>query len=488
MHTRGDGLFAVLILFCGFLYCNLIKINSLGMGVTIFAVLFCTETLIYLWKGGFRQTRESLIYLAIIAVSAANFSLFDNLILKGFQFIFLSACVIYWICVTTNNRLEKKLSIYVLGDLINQVIILPFSNLTRCFEEILHLTIRNQKGKGFLKGLIGIIFMLPVLILVVNLLINADAAFEGLVNRLQFTLSDSVVTYLVQIIVGIPVACYLYGLIYGNVCEKKTGLETLESINQKAAALKFASGTAVYSGLTMLNLVFVIFFVSQLSYLFSAFGGVLPGAMTYAEYARRGFFELCAVSGINLAVIIVSHGITKREKEKVLHIETVALCLFTIMLIITALSKMGMYIGYYGLTQLRVFTTWFMVLLLVLFFIIAIRQFRVFNGTKVAAVSFLILFIALSYSNVDGMIAKYNIDRYQNGTLKNVDVEALSQLSDAAIPYLYELYQDTEDLSQKANIRMQIRDKWKERDTSYQETFRDWNLQKMKADRIREGL
>jgi len=330
--------------------------------------------------------------------------------------------------------------------------------------------------------------MLPVLILVVTLLTDADAAFEGLVKHFQFSISESIFIYLRQLILGIPIACYLYGLIYGDLHGKNTDLVTLDLVDRKAAALKFAPGVTVYSALTVLNLVYVIFFLSQLSYLFSAFGNSLPETMTYAEYARRGFFELCAVSGINLAVIVIAHAITKRERERIMRIETVVLCLFTMMLIVTALSKMGMYISYYGLTQLRVYTTWFMILLLLVFIIITIRQFRKFNGMKIATVGFLILFLGLCYSNMDGIIAKYNIDRYQEGSLERIDVGAMSQLSDAAVPYLYELYQKTDDKSLKTELRAAIFEIPVRSGPSYQETFRDWNLQKMKADQIRKRI
>ena len=73
-----------------------------------------------------------------------------------------------------------------------------------------------------------------------------------------------------------------------------------------------------------------------------------------------------------------------------------------------------MYIDYYGLTRLRVYTSWFMILLFVLFVIILLRQFRSFNGTRIAAIGCICLFMLLCYGNVDGMIAKYNIDRYQS--------------------------------------------------------------------------
>ena len=266
---------------------------------------------------------------------------------------------------------------------------------------------------------------------------------------------------------------------------------TTESVDEYVKVFRFAPAVTVYSALTALNLIYLIFFLAQTSYLFSAFRDSLPQAMTYAEYARRGFFELCAVSGINLAVIAAAHLVMKREKIKALRGETAVLCIFTIALIATAMSKMVMYISYYGLTRLRVYTSWFMIVLLLLFIIVLLRQFKSFNGTRIAAAGCICLFLALCYGNVDGMIAKYNIDRYQAGTLKSLDIEALAELSDARTPYLYELYKETDDPGLKNKLREAINREpfWRSNMFGeYRDDFRDLNVQTYNADRIREVI
>jgi hypothetical protein len=122
--------------------------------------------------------------------------------------------------------------------------------------------------------------------------------------------------YLIQMILGIPVAFYLYGLVYGNRYARHTKHITLESVENKAVAFRFAPRITIYSALTALNVVYIIFFLAQAAYLFAAFGNSLPEALTYAEYARRGFFELCAVAAINLGVIGIAHLITSRKIGK----------------------------------------------------------------------------------------------------------------------------------------------------------------------------
>jgi hypothetical protein len=488
--TAADIIFAYGMLVCGFLYWNLINVDSLGFGVTLFAIILCVAAIAYLKASGMKMSRDSVIFLGLILISAVNFTLFDGILIKGLNFIFLSTCFIYWISIYTGRRLENRLSLYIIGDLIHQTLVVPFTNFTCCFGGVKKIFVKNQRGKGFISGLVGVLFFLPVLILVISLLTDADAAFESLLGRLQFSFSENMLEYITQMVLGIPVAFYLYGLIYGNRYQRNTGYMTLDSVNKNVTAMRFAPDVTVYSALTALNLVYIIFFLAQTAYLFSAFGDSLPQSMTYSEYARRGFFELCAVSGINLGVIAFAHLIVKREKIKILRIETVALCLFTAALIVTAISKMGMYINYYGLTRLRVYTSWFMIVLLMIFILILLRQFIEFRGTKIAAAGFICLFLALCYGNVDGMIAKYNIDRYQAGKLEHIDIEALLEVSDGAVPYLYELYQETTDPELKTELRNALGDPGARNnhiDVS-RDDFRNFNYQSYKAGQIRKQI
>jgi len=485
--NKADIILAFAMLLTGFLYWNLINIDSLGLGVTLFAVVLCTATIVYFRSAGLVQTKESLVYLGIVILSAVNFTLFDGIVIKAFNFIFLSLSFVYWVCLSAGKRLENKISLYIISDMLRQLFVIPFYNFTGCFVGVSQLFSKNVKGRGVLSGVVGILFFLPVLILVITLLTDADAAFESLMDQLRFTLTENMLEYLRDIILGLPVACYLYGLIYGNRYKRDAGNVTIESVNNHVMAFRFVPGVTVFSAMTALNLIYLVFFLAQASYLFSAFTDSLPQSMTYAEYARRGFFELCAVSGINLGVIAVAHLIAKRDKIKILHGETAVLCFFTIALIATAMSKMGMYISYYGLTRLRVYTSWFMIALIFIFVIVLIRQFRSFNGTRIVAVGCICLFMVLCYGNADGMIAKYNIDRYESGTLESLDVSALSELSDGAVPYLYELYRDTTDPVLKADLKEVIK---RPVAGSYVEhrSFRDFDLQSYKADQIRNEL
>lgn len=478
---------AVGMLICGFLYWDLIRLDSLGAGVTIFAVLFCAAVGLYFRLSGLAITKESVFCAGIVLISSAYFTLFDHWLLKKLNFLLLMTLVIYWVCLYTKGKLEKGLRFSFLYDMLNHSLLVPFSNFPCCFMVIQKKMSDHKKGRAIFGILAGLLISLPILLMVISLLMQADAAFEGFMTVLGDFFTERFWENIFRFVLGIPVACYLYGLVYGSRHSRYRDSITLDSVEKNKIALRFFPGIPVYTALSALSLIYVVFFLTQAAYLFSAFSGILPEAMTYAEYARRGFFELCTVAGINLGVLVVAHITVKREgRARALRGLTTGICISTILLIAVALRKMILYIDSYGLTQLRVYTSWFMILLLVIFLTVAIRQAKVFNGTRVIIVTSLVLFFALCYGNVDGLIAQYNINRYQQGTLETLDVRDMASLSDAVVQPLYELYLETEDGALKAEIYEAIENTRPElRISSRHETsFRDFNLQTYRAEKI----
>lgn len=483
----------MLLLFgVGFLYWNLISMGNLGAGVSIFTIVLFGVALWYFRDMKAPWSRENLIYLALPLVCGLQFFIFDNEFVKTIGFLFLTLLFLYWVAVVNEKRLEPKLSITIFGDGFNQLMIVPFHNFGRGFVEIRSRLKGGKRGNTILHGLVGVLVTLPLLILIASLLGQADAAFEQLLHRFQWSLSEDLMETILQVVLGIPVACYLFGLLYGNRHGVHTEHITKDSYGKLGEALGFAPSTAIYSGLAVLNGLFLVYFLSQTSYFFSAFGNALPETMTYAEYARRGFFELCVVVALNLGIIGVTHLVIQKKESregapKILKWETISLCIFTLLLIATALSKMMLYIQYYGLTQLRVTTTWFMMVLGVIFVVIGIRQVRQFNGTKWAVITLALSIFILCFANIDGMIAKKNIEWYQEGRLASLDVESLGQLSDAATPHLFALYLGTTDQELKTQLESAILlEPTGEFYLAPEESdFRHFNLQAKKAEQIR---
>ena len=105
---------------------------------------------------------------------------------------------------------------------------------------------------------------------------------------------------------------------------------------------------------------------------------------------------------------------------------------FTLLITATAISKMVLYIQNYGLTQLRVYTTWFMVLTALIFVYVIIRQFKAnFPFMRAAAMTFTLMFALLCFSRPDAVIARYNME-YCSEQLTFTDIKEMCDLSSDA--------------------------------------------------------
>ncbi|MEA4910989.1 MAG: DUF4173 domain-containing protein [Oscillospiraceae bacterium] len=301
---------------------------------------------------------------------------------------------------------------------------------------------RAGKRRTLIYIALGLCAAVPVTLIVAALLSSADARFSAVVERALDSLNfgDSA-ELILQLLLAIPVGFYLFGLLYTNANGYKKEQTTAEAYALRAERRRVLSPVFVCAALTPVLLLYLLFIGVQFDYLFSAFRGVLPVDFSYAEYARRGFFELFAVSVINLVLLLSASAFCKRgdgRRPAALTAYSAALTGCTLLLLATAFSKMSLYIRAYGLTRKRVLVCWFMVLLAVIFLLLLIKRFAPrFKAVSIGVTAFAALFAILCFSQPDAVIARYNIDRFKDGTLQSVDVEALMALSDDAwVPIL----------------------------------------------------
>ena len=251
-------------------------------------------------------------------------------------------------------------------------------------------------------------------------------------------------SHIVKLFLALPFGAYAYSIYISSVDKKCENILTAESCKKSMNSVRFAPAITLLTASLPVLFLYVVFFISQWKYYVSGFTGVLPKEFSYAQYAREGFFQLCTVSVINLIILIVIALFLKRKENKpsiLLKVLSVVFSVFTLVLISTAVAKMVMYINCYGLTPKRVYSSWFMLVLAIVFILIIIKQFV--KKLKLVALSLSVLvlmFTALSVSGVDTFIAQYNVDRYLDGSLATVDVEALEQLGDAAVVSMVKVY------------------------------------------------
>ena len=158
--------------------------------------------------------------------------------------------------------------------------------------------------------------------------------------------------------------------------------------------------------------------------------------LTYAEYAREGFAQLVVVTALTLVVVAIAARRAPRGTARDRSVSRVALatlCIGTLGVVASALSRMGLYVEAFGLTRLRVFVVMTEIVLGVVLVLVMAAGVR-WRGrwlpravVQVAGVAML----ALALINPDALILRYNTAADLDIPL---DISYLRGLSADAVP------------------------------------------------------
>ncbi len=223
-----------------------------------------------------------------------------------------------------------------------------------------------------------------------------------------------------------------------------------------------------------LTVLFASFLGAQLVALFGGDDYVQRTAgLTYADYARSGFWQLAAVTLLTLAVILpVLHRATRDSATDRRWLRGL-LCTIsglTLVIIASAFGRMWTYQQAYGFTVLRLLVgtceLWLgVVYLLVVVAVLRLETAWLPRTTLATAVAALLM---LAVANPEALVASENIDRWQRG--EDLDADYLSGLSADIVPVLDRL---------PAPTRLDLRQRLTHREDD--ETWNSWNLARMRA-------
>jgi hypothetical protein len=180
---------------------------------------------------------------------------------------------------------------------------------------------------------------------------------------------------------------------------------------------------------------FVAFVALQLTALYGGHDHVLRTAgLTYAEYAREGFAQLLAAAALTLAVIAAAVRWTPADRLRTALLG--ALCLLTLAVLASALTRLGLYMDAYGFTRLRLSAQATILWLGGAFVLILVARGAAWLPRATVALSGAAL-LAFAVSDPDLRIAERNVDRYER--TGRIDTEVLRGLSADAAPALVRL-------------------------------------------------
>ena len=290
------------------------------------------------------------------------------------------------------------------------------------------------KGRYVLQGAVA---ALPVLVVVILLFAGADQVFAGFFTGIADWFSGPEVTVRVMRVICILFFSFcFFSALYFAV----NGPEPAEG---KKRERPDGAPAAYVTALALLALVHIAFCAVQFAYLF---GGAEAAAMQggWAEYARRGFYQLVLVAAIDLGFVLVcavNGGRSKAEKTLSLLV-----CALTLVILASAFWRMRLYILAYGLSMLRAMTLWAMAFILLCLVLAAVKVLRPgFKFWPWFAALGLYGWVLFNAVGVDARIADYNVDAYLDGRLSQVDIYYLANLSPSALPALERLYEAEPD-------------------------------------------
>jgi hypothetical protein len=316
----------------------------------------------------------------------------------------------------------------------------------------------------------GLMFAAPLLFLFGALFVAADSVFQDYVSNAVPNPGE--LTFHVVLIA-------LFGWVSAGLLREY--LTRPSPVRMEVRPFFRLGATELTVVLALLDLLFLAFVLVQIRYLFGGASTVeARTSLTYAEYARHGFFELVTVAALVLPLLLLFDWLRRREdgrSDRLFKLLAGALILLLFVVMASALQRMRLYQREYGLTELRVYTTGFMLWLAV---VLVWAGVTVLRGRRDlfavgALVSGFAAILTINVVNPDALIARTNLDR------PNLDLPYLMRLSDDATPTLAKALPSLDPATRRALVA--------ELESRRQsEDWRNWNWSRYRAQQVLDGL
>ena len=224
--------------------------------------------------------------------------------------------------------------------------------------KFLKIKTSREKTNKILNAVFGIIVGIVFSIVILLLLMSADDYFNKFVSKTFISINfdfSKIMQFVIFFIIIFSIGVNLIRNRYIVMKENK---------------IRKIDHTIIISMLSVINLVFVLFLISEISKLCGNFLQI-PKGYIYSGYAREGFFQLLFVTIINFSIILYLIYKTNVIKEnKIIRNLVLILIAFSVLLIFNSYYRMFLYIGKFGFTNLRLQVILFLFMELILFGII----------------------------------------------------------------------------------------------------------------------
>ncbi|MCW5873076.1 MAG: DUF4173 domain-containing protein [Anaerolineales bacterium] len=348
---------------------------------------------------------------------------------------------------------------------------------------------KQQAKRPWAAVLRGMVLALPIVLVLGALLASADKAYADFLEQLiTFLRLERLPEYVFRLILISLLAVGIFGAYVYAFVRSRAGAA------KKAVVKPFLGFTEASIILGSVAVLLGSFVFLQLRYFFGGTANIFgpDASATFAEYARRGFAELCVVAVLVLALFVVLSSVTKRSAGQQKYFSGLGVTLLALIavVLVSAFKRLLLYEEAYGYTSMRLLPHIFMVWLgLLLLAIVALeftgRQRHFAAAVLLAAVGFV---ATLPLINVDAFTVRANIAHGLQPSpyperRETVDRMHLANLSPDAVPalvagYLEQRAAGNQELAEQLGIAIACNAK---KHNDYAQQGAEWTLSRVLA-------
>ena len=451
--------------------------HKAGKGITVPIFTIGTAFFLLNWikQVGVKRKGEAKFYLGSMILLGFSVFLTDSGFIRFFSktgIIILFICIMIYKIQDEKNWEISKYTKFSLDTMVKTIgnFHLPVVDL---------INTKKGKHKNLKNVLIGLIIAIPLVILVLSLLSDADIIFANAVALERWFKVTDTLTFILLVV-------FIYFLLYSFMVAVE------EKMDEKKE--KIREGTDAVIAMTFTSILLVIYAIFSFIQIFALFleKMQLPDGYSYAEYAREGFFQLLAICILNMFLVLICIKIFKEHKILKLILMGISIC--TYIIILSSAFRMVMYVREYQLTFLRVFVFWVLGTLAILMFGLILRIFKQkFPSFRYTMVVVTVCYLIFAFMKPDYIIAKYNLNHMVQKAEESdqdiyfyQDMEYIFSLSADIMPALKDYIEESEYLKYSQKDQHDVLFDLEYYITNYElkeESIREFNISRNIADK-----
>lgn len=376
------------------------EIYALGANAFVFA-LFTLALFFWVLKKKEYYHAKDLAWLIPLGLVSLSFLLYDNPFIKGVCIpVYPLLCALFFNYGFLSEKEKRSWDFNFISHFLPRLFSF-IGKIGPAADYYLELVLpkSNDKKHVIKKIIIGVILFLAIsLSVIVPLLSSADAEFSAGVKVFYGWFGNLISATLVyKIVVFFLLAMLLFSclLAWGRRFDYEEKEPSPKKIDPVVSGI-------VIGGILGLYLLFLWVQVGRL------WVGSLPFDFAATEnLVKSGFWQLLFLSLVNIAIYFFTYRKTAEPVQKILAAFTVA----SLLLLVSAGERMGLYAAYYGLSYEKFFASYTVLYCGILFAWLAYRLFRQerANILKFLVFLFLWMFSLVAIFPVEQFIFRANI-------------------------------------------------------------------------------